>query len=134
MSKQPPPTPAPAIPTIDVREADRRRREGAGEGAVGGAPLVVDVREANEFAAVRLEGVALVPMSTFATRFEELPRDRPLLVMCAAGSRSAAATAHLLRNGWTNVTNVAGGITEWERSGLPVVRGPVTPGEGDLSR
>lgn len=128
MSKQPPPTPTPAIPTIDVREAERRRREGAEQ------PLIVDVREPNEFAAVRLEGVALVPMSTFATRFEELPRDRPLLVMCAAGSRSAAATAHLLRNGWTDVTNVAGGITEWEKAGLPVVRGPVTPGEGDLSR
>jgi len=132
MSQPPPPTPTPAIPTIDVREADRRRREGAG--ASSGAPLVVDVREPNEFAAVRLEGVALVPMSTFATRFEELPRDRPLLVMCAAGSRSAAATAHLLRNGWTDVTNVAGGITEWEKSGLPVLRGPVAAGEGDLSR
>ena len=130
MSQQPPRAATPAIPTIDAREADRRRREGA---ATGG-PLTVDVREPNEFAAVRLEGVALVPMSTFATRFEELPRDRPLLIMCASGSRSAAATAHLLRNGWTDVTNVAGGITEWERVGLPVVRGPVTPGEGDLSR
>lgn len=125
MSQQPP-TPTPSIPTIDVHEADRRRRQGAG------GPLVVDVREPNEFAAVRLEGVALVPMSTFAARFEELPRDRPLLVMCAAGSRSAAATAHLLRNGWTDVTNVAGGITEWERAGLPVIRGPVAPGEGDI--
>jgi rhodanese-related sulfurtransferase len=57
-----------------------------------------------------------------------------LLIMCASGSRSAAATAHLLRNGWTDVTNVAGGITDWERAGLPVVRGPVTPAEGDLSR
>jgi rhodanese-related sulfurtransferase len=127
MSHQPPQMPA--IPTIDVREADRRRREdGAGS---TGVPLVVDVREPNEFAAVRLEGVLLVPMSQFAARFGELPRDRPLLVMCAAGSRSAAATAHLLRNGWTDVKNVAGGITEWERAGLPVVRGPVTPGEGD---
>jgi rhodanese-related sulfurtransferase len=128
MSQQPPTPRSSPIPTIDVREADRRRREDAGR------PLIVDVREPNEFADVRLEGVALVPMSTFATRFEELPRDRPLLVMCAAGSRSAAATAHLLRNGWTDVTNVAGGITEWERAGLPVLRGPVTPGEGDLPR
>lgn len=128
MSHQPPASPA--IPTVDVREADRRRREGGG----AAAPLIVDVREPNEFAAVRLEGVALVPMSTFATRFEELPRDRPLLIMCAAGSRSAAATAHLLRNGWTDVTNVAGGITEWEKAGLPVQRGPVASGEGDLPR
>jgi rhodanese-related sulfurtransferase len=128
MSQQPPTPRSSPIATIDVREADRRRREDAGR------PLIVDVREPNEFADVRLEGVALVPMSTFATRFEELPRDRPLLVMCAAGSRSAAATAHLLRNGWTDVTNVAGGITEWERAGLPVLRGAVTPGEGDLPR
>ncbi len=120
--------PGPPIPTVDVREADRRRRDATTR------PLVVDVREVNEFATVRLEdGVALVPMSAFAERFAELPRDRPLLVMCAAGSRSAAATAHLLRNGYTDVANVAGGITEWERSGLPVRRGPVQPGEGDLS-
>ncbi len=130
MSHRPPSTPT--IPTIDVREADRRRREGAG--ASFAPPLIVDVREPNEFAAVRLDGVALVPISTFATRFEELPRDRPLLVMCAAGSRSAAATAHLLRNGWTDVTNVAGGITDWERAGLPVLRGPIALGEGDLPR
>ena len=120
-------SPAP-IPTIDVREAERRRREAQPR------PLVVDVRELNEFAAVRLDGVALVPMSTFAARFGELPRDRPLLLMCAAGARSAAATAHLLRNGYTDVVNVAGGITEWERAGLPVRRGAVEPGEGDLPR
>ena len=120
--------PPPGIPTVDVREADRRRREG-GETV----PLVVDVREPNEFETVRLEdGVALVPLSQFATRWEELPRDRPLLMMCAGGGRSAAATAHLLRNGYTDVANVAGGITDWERSGLPVRRGPVTAGEGDL--
>jgi rhodanese-related sulfurtransferase len=118
--------PGGSIPTIDVREAERRRREASP------VPLVVDVREPNEFAAVRLDDVLLLPMSSFAARFEELPRDRPLLVMCAAGSRSAAATAHLLRNGYTDVTSVAGGITEWERSGLPVRHGPVEPGEGDV--
>ncbi|MBA2314664.1 MAG: rhodanese-like domain-containing protein, partial [Chloroflexi bacterium] len=86
------------IPTIDVREADRRLREGEP------APLVVDVREPNEFAAVRLDqGVTLLPMSEFATRWQDLPRDRPLLLMCASGGRSAAATAHLLRNGFADV-------------------------------
>jgi rhodanese-related sulfurtransferase len=44
-------------------------------------------------------------------------------VICASGSRSAAATGFLLRSGWTDVTNVAGGTTEWERRGLPVNRG-----------
>jgi rhodanese-related sulfurtransferase len=118
--------PPSSIPAIDVREADRRRREDDPR------PLLVDVREPTEFADVRVEGAALVPMSQFALRWQDLPRDRPLLVMCASGSRSAAATAHLLRNGFTNVVNVAGGITDWERSGLPVRTGPVEPNEGAL--
>jgi rhodanese-related sulfurtransferase len=118
---------APGVPTIDVTEADRRRRSEA-------APLVVDVREPNEFEAVRLEsGVALLPLSTFQQRWQELPRDRPLLVMCASGGRSAAATAWLVRNGYTDVANVAGGMNEWQKAGLPVRRGPVATGEGDLS-
>jgi rhodanese-related sulfurtransferase len=96
--------------------------------------LVVDVREPAEFADVRLEsGVVLLPLSTFATRFVELPHDRPLLMLCASGNRSAAATAHLLRNGYADVANIAGGIKEWERVGLPVRRGSVGPGEGELA-
>ena len=118
--------PGAAIPTIDVAEADRRRHDASA------APLTVDVREPNEFAAVRLDDVVLLPMSSFAERFGELPKDRQLLVMCASGSRSAAATAHLLRNGYTDVVNVAGGITEWQRAGLPVRKGAVEQGEGEL--
>jgi rhodanese-related sulfurtransferase len=113
------------IPTIDVQEA-AARRDGPDN------PIVVDVREADEFATVRLEGAALLPMSTFADHHAELPKDRPLLVMCHVGGRSAAATAFLVRSGWTNAINVAGGIDAWERAGLPVLRGKPAPGEGDL--
>ena len=116
----------PGIPTIDVTEADRRRRADS-------RALVVDVRETNEFEAVRLEdGVALVPLSQFGDRWQELPHDRPLLMMCAGGGRSAAAASHLLRNGYNDVVNVAGGMIDWERRGLPVRKGRVVPGEGDL--
>ena len=104
------------IPNVDVQEADRRRRD---EDAA-----LVDVREASEYEAVRAEGAMLVPLSTFATRFEELPRDRPVLLICATGNRSLAAAAHLLRNGWTDVANVTGGTTAWQRAGLPVRSGP----------
>lgn len=116
---QPPAT----VPSIDVAEADTRARAGA---------VIVDVREVNEFEQRRVPGAALVPLSSFAARYEELPRDRPLLVMCASGNRSQAATAHLLRNGWTDVVNVSGGIVAWEKAGLPVARGMVAPGEGEL--
>ena len=117
-----------AIPVVDVIEASARLGDAGG----ASAPLLVDVREPTEFRDVRVEGAALVPMSAFAARHAELPKDRPLLMMCAAGSRSAAAAAFLLRSGWTDVANVDGGIVAWQRAGLPVRRGEPEPGEGDL--
>jgi rhodanese-related sulfurtransferase len=143
------------IPTIDVREAavaagaegalvaspaDASPADGAvaarpGDARPGdaGAPLLVDVRERNEFIEVRAPGAVLYPTSSFLLRFEELPRDRPLHVICNSGSRSAAVTAWLLRNGWTDVLNVAGGMSAWVRAGLETRRGPLAPGEGDLA-
>jgi rhodanese-related sulfurtransferase len=118
--------PAPALPSIDVVEAERRLREDPAR------PLLVDVREENEFADLRAPGAVLVPMSSFQARAGELPRDRPLLVVCHLGGRSAAATGFLIRSGWTNVVNVTGGMDAWERGGLPVRRGTPDPGEGDL--
>jgi rhodanese-related sulfurtransferase len=93
---------------------------------------IVDVREAHEFTALRAEGAVLLPLSSFALRFEELPRGRPLLMICQTGNRSMAAAAHLLRNGWTDVSNVVGGTTAWQRAGLPVRSGAPEPGEGEL--
>lgn len=116
----------PPIPTIDVGEADRRLREDADR------PILLDVREASEFADVRAPGAVLIPTSAFMTRVGELPPDRPLLVVCHMGGRSAAVAGYLIRAGRTDVVNVAGGMEAWEKAGLPVRRGPVAPGEGEL--
>jgi rhodanese-related sulfurtransferase len=118
--------PGPALPSIDVTEAERRLRDDPA------GPLLVDVRERGEFADVRAPGAVLVPMSEFAARAEELPRDRPLMVVCHLGGRSAAAAGFLIRSGWSDVVNVTGGMDAWERGGLPVLRGAPGPGEGDL--
>jgi len=115
-----------ALPTVDVHEAFRRLRDDSDR------PLLLDVREQNEFDAVRAPGAALLPTSQFMARFAELPSDRPLLVICHTGGRSAAVTAYLLRTGRTDVANVAGGMAAWERAGLGVQRGRPGPGEGDL--
>jgi len=115
-------------PTVDVLEADRRRQE-----AEAGGPLLVDVREPVEFSELRAEGALLFPLSTFMARHAELPRDRPLLMICRTGARSAQATDFLLVQGWPDVANVAGGTLAWEAAGLPVRRGTPDPGEGDLS-
>jgi rhodanese-related sulfurtransferase len=116
----------PSLPTIDVVEAERRLREDPDR------PLLVDVREPGEFLAVRAPGAVLVPTSQFAARVGELPSDRPLLVVCHLGSRSAAVVGFLQRAGRQDAVNVDGGMDAWERAGLPVTRGALSPGEGQL--
>lgn len=96
------------------------------------ACLLVDVREPDEVLALRAEGIVAMPLSTFMLRHAELPKDRPLLVICESGGRSAQAAAYLIANGWSDVTNVVGGTLSWERAGLPVRRGPLADGEGEL--
>ena len=118
--------PGGAIPTIDVREAERRLREDTDR------PILLDVRELDEFTDVRAPGAALLPTSTFTSRVGELPADRALLVVCRTGARSAAVTSFLLRAGRQDVVNVAGGMEAWEAAGLPVTHGAVQPGEGDI--
>lgn len=119
--------PGAAIPGIDVTETAARLDDGGPD-----TPLLLDVREPDELRAARVEGAVHLPISVFQQRFAELPKDRQILVMCASGNRSAAVTAFLLRNGWTDVHNVEGGITAWRRSGFAVRSGPIEPGEGQL--
>ncbi len=131
--------PAP-VAKIDVSEAARRLAgEPGGDNETGASaaargPLLVDVREQEEFATVRVPGAVLMPLTGFGETFAQLPRDRPLLLMCAAGRRSLVAAEHLARNGFTDVANVEGGITAWQRAGLPTRDGPPEPGEGSLER
>jgi rhodanese-related sulfurtransferase len=115
------------IPALDPLYADIRRRDPVRPA------LVVDVREPGEFAEVRVEGSLLVPMSQLRTRIGDIPRDRPLLVLCHVGGRSARVTGILRQQGWEDVGNVAGGIDAWQRAGLPVRRGTPEPGEGELA-
>ena len=114
-----------ALPVVSVHEADERRH---GESEA----LLVDVRELNEYVELRVEGTVLMPVSQFAARFEELPRDRPLLMLCRSGARSGRATAFLLQQGFSDVRNVEGGMIAWKNAGLPTRSGPLDPGEGDL--
>jgi rhodanese-related sulfurtransferase len=112
------------VPSISPREA--------ADEVAAGSSLIVDVRERNEFDQERIEGVALLPISEFVARHGELPKDRPLLMLCAAGSRSTSATMYLLQGGWTDVRNITGGMIGWRSAGLPIRTGPTEPGEGDL--
>jgi glyoxylase-like metal-dependent hydrolase (beta-lactamase superfamily II)/rhodanese-related sulfurtransferase len=87
-----------------------------------GESLLIDVREPEEFAAGHVPGAVNVPQSDLASRLGELPRDRPIYVVCQAGMRSTRAAQFLRQVGFTRVLNVAGGTNAWMGSGRPVER------------
>lgn len=118
----------PAVERISVVEAARRLETAGPEGV----PMLVDVREPAEYAQFRATGAVLMPLSVFQLRFSQLPRDRPLQLICAAGQRSLAAGEFLVSHGYQTVANVEGGSIAWMRAGLPVRTGPPDEGEGDL--
>jgi len=120
--------PALTVERISVDEAARRLDMSDGEVA----PLLVDVREPGEYAQFRARGAVLMPLSVFQLRYVQLPRDRPLLLICASGSRSLAAGQFLVHQGFGAVANVEGGSIAWVRARLPVRTGPPEDGEGDL--
>jgi rhodanese-related sulfurtransferase len=85
-----------------------------------GEILLIDVREPEEFAAVRILGALLYPLSTFDANV--LPRDgRRLVLQCGSGIRSRNAAQKLLLAGHPRVTHLAGGITAWRAAGFKVI-------------
>lgn len=82
--------------------------------------FLIDVRTAEEYAAGHLFGAVNIPLSEFQTNLAawlpRLPREVPLILYCLAGVRSLQAATILAEAGLTNVVNLAGGITEWNRT------------------
>ena len=97
-----------AVPEISVVEAKRLLDSAT-------PPRLIDVREADEWELCRIPGAELLPLSQWpAVALEKLAdRDESLLVQCHHGGRSERAAEFLLRSGFTNVTNLAGGIDAW---------------------
>lgn len=100
---------------VDVTEAQRRfaRREA----------VLIDVREPDEWQEGHVAGATHIPLGDLPARLAEVPRDRPVLLFCRSGNRSGRATALLREQGYDQAINVEGGITAWQRAGLPVMRG-----------
>ncbi|EDY20357.1 Rhodanese domain protein [Chthoniobacter flavus Ellin428] len=97
-----------AVPEISVIEA-KERLSGPNP------PRLIDVREDEEYAIARIDGAELMPLSLWPAIVAERLTDRtqPLLIQCHHGGRSARAAEFLMRNGFTDVTNLAGGIDAW---------------------
>jgi sulfur-carrier protein adenylyltransferase/sulfurtransferase len=84
-------------------------------------PLVVDVREPDEWTEGRIPGAIHIPRGNLESRIEQAAPDRaqPILLYCAAGNRSAFAAKTLEELGYEHVTSLAGGYTDWKRNGFP---------------
>jgi rhodanese-related sulfurtransferase len=80
---------------------------------------LVDVREAPEFAAGRLAGARLVPLSEIEKRVAEFDRSQPLVLICRSGKRASQARERLVQLGFGNLACLAGGLAAWEAAGLP---------------
>jgi rhodanese-related sulfurtransferase len=114
------------VPAVTVQQASEMQ----GQDGVGA--LIVDVREPNEYTQLRARGAVLLPLGRLNGRVRDLPRDRELLLMCRTGGRSQNATQFLQAQGFSNVTNVSGGIVAWHAAGLPTTSGEPEPGEGEF--
>ena len=83
-------------------------------------PLAVDVRAPQEREKKYIDGSVSMPLSRLTENLNKLPKDRPLLAYCAGGYRSSIAASLLQRNGFSHVSEIAGGIAAWEAAKLPL--------------
>jgi len=93
------------IPQISVSELKQRIDS-------GNAPFIVDVREPSEYQICNI-GARLIPMNEVPARLAEIPRDREVVLHCKSGVRSQRVAEFLAQSGYTNVSNLAGGILAW---------------------
>jgi rhodanese-related sulfurtransferase len=100
------------------------------EQAIRDADVLVDVREADEFAAGHLGGAVHISRGMLEFKFSAnpalQPRDIKIVVYCKTSGRAALAAAVLHDMGYLNVLSIAGGFDAWAAAGKPVAK-PETP-------
>lgn len=96
----------PEIPAVTPLEAVDLMAEDA---------MLIDVREQDEWDTERIPGAIFRPMSQINSWYQDLPRDRPIIVQCRTGRRSASIVHALITQaGFENVFNLSGGIVGWK--------------------
>lgn len=113
------------IEYIGVHEAAAAKRE---EDAT-----VVDVRGAAEWDEGHIPGSLNLPLGYLADRLSEIPRDRPVILHCQTGPRSAIAASVLQARGYENFANLTGGFAAWKAAGLPIADAEGDNAESALS-
>ena len=100
----------------EISVSELAKKHNAGEDFI-----LLDVREPDELAIASIPWALAIPMGDVPVRFEELPKDKPIAVLCHGGTRSGRVTKFLNENGYPNAVNVAGGIRDWSLTIDPTV-------------
>jgi hydroxyacylglutathione hydrolase len=103
------------LEAISVHELARRLQGGE-------RPFVLDVRTEQEWEGGHIEGAHHIHGGLLQDRLGEVPKDRPVAVVCGSGYRASIAASFLKRAGYDAVSNVIGGMTAWSNAELPVSR------------
>jgi rhodanese-related sulfurtransferase len=101
-------------PEITVAQAAQKRDQGA---------FILDVRQPEEWTQFHIPGATLIPLGELPNRLKEVPKNQEVVVVCRTGHRSAQGRDILRNSGFTQVTSMAGGVTEWQAQGLPTATG-----------
>lgn len=100
---------------VSIQDAAKLRDQGA---------FVLDVREPSEWNEFHIPNTTLIPLGQLEARVSEVPKDKPIVVVCRSGNRSATGRDILKDLGFKNVTSMNGGVTQWRSAGFPTVSGP----------
>lgn len=89
------------------------------QAAAQGAHLI-DVRTEAEVAQGVIDGAVHIPLHLLPLRAADVPQDKPVVIYCRSGARSAQACAFMAAQGFSNMHNLSGGLMSWARSGKPL--------------
>lgn len=100
------------IPSLSATELSEKLKAGK-------RPLVIDVRQPEEYRQGHIAGAKLIPLGELRNRIDELPKDKEIVCVCASGSRSRSAAKYLIQQGY-NAFDMTGGMYMWQRAKLSI--------------
>lgn len=103
-----------SLPIVDLTREDIK------QGMADGSMVIIDVREPHEFAAGRIPGAVLLPLSTFDPADLAAYKDRRIVFSCRTGGRTQKAIALAQAAGWSLNEHYRGSFTDWVAAGEPV--------------
>jgi rhodanese-related sulfurtransferase len=104
-----------SVPTIQAKELQEKLKKGK-------RPIVLDVRQPEEFRSGHIAGAKLMPLGDLDKRMHEVPKSSEVVCICATGHRSVPAARKLIAAGYT-ASSLENGMVAWLSSKLPIIKG-----------